>query len=83
LRYISDRKASFDDSVGFLQYDIPDYIVADMRAGMSVGTTRFQLYVRNVFDERAQVSVLNTWQGLARPALLQPRTFGVSMTARF
>lgn len=83
LRHVSDRQASFDDTQGFLQYDIPAYTVTDVRAGLDIGATRVQLYVRNVFDERAQVSVLNTWQGLARPAILQPRTVGVSLNVRF
>lgn len=83
LRHVGDRTASFDNTLGFLQYHIPDYSTVDLRAGVTLGSLSAQLYVRNVSDEDGQASALNTWQGLSRPAILQPRTIGVSMTTRF
>jgi outer membrane receptor protein involved in Fe transport len=82
VRYTGDRTASFDENFGFPQYEIPAYTTVELRAGLSFTSYDVQLYVRNLLDERGQVSAY-TWQGNPRPAIQQPRTIGLTVTARF
>lgn len=82
VRYVSERDASFDGSLGFPQYHLPSYTAVDLRAGFFVSTVNVQLYVHNVFDEKGQLSSDTSW-GSSRVALLQPRTIGVTATAHF
>lgn len=86
LRFVSDRTASFDNSVGFPQYQLPDYTSVDLRAGLSIGPVNGQVFVRNIFDKRGQLAA-NTSQAAAGAAvlttLLQPRTFGLSASMKF
>ena len=86
LRFVSDRVASFDASGGFPQYALPDYAAVDLRAGASFGPVDAQVFVRNLLDERGQLSaatVLSILGGPAQVSMLQPRTIGVSATTRF
>jgi outer membrane receptor protein involved in Fe transport len=86
LRMISDRRVSFDGSLGFPQYRLPPYALLDLRAGMSAGPVTLTAYVRNVFDARAQLSgqtVLSSAGGPAQITIAQPRTIGLVATARF
>lgn len=82
VRYTGDRKASFDASPGFPQYHLPAYTAVDLRAGLSFPPYDVQLYVRNLLDERGQVSAY-TWQGNPRVAMLQPPTIGFTVMTRF
>jgi iron complex outermembrane recepter protein len=82
LRHVGDREASFDASTSSRQYQLPEFTSVDLRAGVAFERVETQLYVRNAFDERGQLSAL-TIQGQPRPAILQPRTIGISLTARF
>lgn len=82
LRHVSDRWAAFNGG-GRPQYYLPDYTAVDVRAGVALGAVDAQLYVRNAFDEQGQLSALFTQFGTARVAMLQPRTFGISLTTRF
>ncbi len=52
---------------------MPSYSSLDVRAGLDVNQYNIRLYVRNVLDERGELSAY-TWQGNPRPAILQPRT---------
>jgi iron complex outermembrane recepter protein len=81
LRYADDRMASFNNSA-FQQYHLPDYSTIDLRAGVLLGSIYLQFYVRNVTDERGQLSAFNT-RGVAVPSILQPRTFGVTASTKF
>jgi outer membrane receptor protein involved in Fe transport len=82
LRYVSDRDASFDASSS-PQYHLPDYVAVDLRAGIRLGPVDAQIYVRNLFDERAQLSSLFTRFATSRVAIMQPRTIGASLRTRF
>jgi iron complex outermembrane recepter protein len=82
VRYSADREASFDQSASGPQYYMPDYTTVDLRAGLTIGSVDAQLYIRNLADERGQVSAF-TFFGGPQPAILQPRTIGVSATAHF
>jgi outer membrane receptor protein involved in Fe transport len=86
LRHVSAREASFDGNPGLPQYHLPAYASVDLRAGATFGRVDMQLYVRNLFDKRGQVSaatVLSSYGGPAQVTMLQPRTFGLSATTRF
>jgi iron complex outermembrane receptor protein len=82
LRYVSDRTASFDGSPR-PQYRLPAYTAVDLRSGIAIDRVNVQLYVRNLFDERGQLSALYTNVGTARVAILQPRTIGVTLSTKF
>lgn len=86
LRYVSDRNASFDQSVGFPQYELPEYTSVDLRTGLFIGPVKGQIFVRNLFDERGQLSA-NTSLAPAGASvlttLIQPRTFGLSASMAF
>jgi outer membrane receptor protein involved in Fe transport len=86
LRYIDERTASFNGSVGFPQYRLPSYAVLDLRSGITIDSIDLHLYVRNVLDRRGQLSAetfLSAFGGPAHVTLVQPRTVGISATARF
>jgi outer membrane receptor protein involved in Fe transport len=86
VRFVSDRSASFDGSAGFPQYQLPDYVAVDLRAGATFGPVEAQVFVRNLFDTRGQLSaatVLSILGGPAQVSMMQPRTVGISATTRF
>jgi iron complex outermembrane recepter protein len=86
LRYVSDRRVSFDHSNGSPQYRLPSYAVVDLRAGATLGAVDVQLYVRNLLDKRAQLSgvtYLSSFGGPAQVTIAQPRTIGLNLTMRF
>ena len=82
VRYVTDRYTSFDGSTSYLQYHLPKYTSADVRAGFTAGTTDLQLYIHNLFDERAQLGVLAPGFG-NRVAIMQPRTIGINANYHF
>jgi outer membrane receptor protein involved in Fe transport len=86
VRYVADRNANFDRSAGMPQYELPEYAAVDVRAGMTLGSARVQLYCRNVGDERGQLSAITGTSLLGGPAnvsMLQPRTVGLSLDLSF
>lgn len=83
LRYVSDRWASFNGSVGTPQYHLPEYETVDLRAGLTLGEVDMQLYLRNLLDERGQLSAVTSLGTTGRVALIQPRTFGVTASMGF
>lgn len=86
LRFVSDRRASFDASASFPQYKLPDYATVDLRAGASFGRVDTRIFVRNLFDVRGQLSaqtLLSVLGGPAQVSILQPRTIGISASTRF
>lgn len=85
VRYIDDRVADFVNDGARPQYTFPDYTIADLRATMTLGTVNWQLYLRNVFDERGQMqSRLNPTNLNPLPvAIVQPRTIGLTASMSF
>ncbi len=82
LRYVGQRKASFEASTSFPQYRLPAYATVDLRGGVAIGGGDAQLFVYNLFDKRGQMSLLLPQYG-ARVALVQPRTIGVRFSYSF
>lgn len=86
LRFVSDRRASFDGSASFPQYKLPDYTTIDLRADATLGPVETRFFVRNLFDVRGQLSAVTLLSALGGPAqvsILQPRTIGISASTRF
>ena len=81
FRYVSDRRVSFDAS-SLPQYRLPDYATVDLRAGLTLHPVNVNLFVRNLLDERGQLSVILPQFG-NRIAILQPRTIGVTVRRPF
>jgi iron complex outermembrane recepter protein len=85
-RHVTDRVSSYSASAGNPQYELPDYTTVDLRTGLQFGTTRVQLFVKNAFDERGQLSATTAFSALGGPAwisLLQPRTVGLNFVTQF
>lgn len=86
LRHVSDRFASFDNSTSVAQYHLPEYSMVDLRTGFVVGSVEMQIYIRNLFDERAQLIAptgISTLAGPVQISILQPRTVGLSAAFNF
>jgi iron complex outermembrane recepter protein len=86
VRYVAERNASFDQSAGMPQYELPSYASVDVRAGITLGSVRAKLYCKNVGNERGQLSAMtgtSLFGGPANVSILQPRTFGVSVDMSF
>jgi outer membrane receptor protein involved in Fe transport len=87
VRHVSDRLSSFDVNPSQPQYHLPQYTTTDIRTGIEIEKTRVQLYVRNAFDSRGQLSADSTFAvvpgGPVEVSILQPRTIGVSLNTRF
>lgn len=82
LRFVSDRKASFDAAVSRPQFDLGDYTALDVRAGMDLDIVKAQFFIRNLLNGRGKVALLNPDYG-ARVAIMQPRTIGMLLTTKF
>jgi outer membrane receptor protein involved in Fe transport len=61
---------------------VPDYALVDLRAGVSQGPWRAQIWARNVFDKHYWQSALHVNDVLLRYTGY-PATYGVSFSYRF
>lgn len=91
-RYVGDRHGNFTEGFGgFGLMELPSYHTVDLRAGADFGHWSLQLFAKNVADERgfvafqANLSVLGGSLGATgiSAAVIQPRTIGITATARF
>jgi outer membrane receptor protein involved in Fe transport len=80
IRHVSDRTANFGGDSAYIQ---PDYTAVDIRAGLMLGRIHPQIYIRNLFDERGQLSGGPSGVFGTRVSLLQPRTIGISVSMQF
>jgi outer membrane receptor protein involved in Fe transport len=86
FRYLGDRYASFDGSMGVPQYHLPSYTVTDLRAGLEWGGVASSLYVKNLFDKRGEMSAFTGFSlagGPAQLSIIKPRTIGIRTSVRF
>jgi outer membrane receptor protein involved in Fe transport len=86
VRHVTDRVSSYDASGGVPQYELPEYTTVDFRTGLQLGAARLQLYLKNAFDERGQLSATTGFSALGGPAwvsLVQPRTIGLNFITQF
>lgn len=80
--YTGSSQTQFNDNGAF--YNEQDaYSIVDLRAGMESGDWRVSVYLENVFDERAEVTIV---ENLAVPLSIftnRPRTAGISVRRNF
>jgi outer membrane receptor protein involved in Fe transport len=76
-RYVGDRNVTFPASSDYQRLAAYDTVSAS--AGVSNERWDFNLYVRNVANERTYIS----WGGALGPVILQPRTIGLNVSATF
>ena len=86
-RYVGSRDAGIRVGSSTLpSYKMPSYSLVDLQAGIDVGRFGIGMFVRNVFDKRAQLSAGTAFIPLGGNALVsvaQPRTFGLTVSASF
>jgi iron complex outermembrane receptor protein len=85
VRYVDGRTSGFDNTVGNVnvspQYQLPPYTTVDLRGGLTFTSVVAQVYIHNLFDSRGQLS--EEALPFTRVTILQPRTVGMTITARF
>ncbi len=62
---------------------LKSYTLLNLRAGISSGVWSTTIFARNVTDERAQVSAINSEQDPFAYLTVRPRTIGISVTRNF
>ncbi|WP_395407107.1 TonB-dependent receptor domain-containing protein [Pseudoduganella sp. UC29_106] len=85
-RYVGARTAGFAGSTQVPLYRLPAYALTDLQAGIDFKHASLALFLRNVFDRRAQLAADSTVQALGGPAwvsLAQRRTLGATLTVPF
>jgi outer membrane receptor protein involved in Fe transport len=93
VSYVGERLGLFNQNTDGLpgapvvmpRVEIPSYTVVDLQGGVRFNEMwTLNLYARNVFDEEGFLSI-GTRNGTALPQalLIQPRTFGVSLSIEF
>ena len=63
--------------------ELKAYTLLNLRAGVSNGVWSATVFARNVTDERAQVSAINSAQDPHALLTVRPRTVGISVTRNF
>jgi outer membrane receptor protein involved in Fe transport len=81
-RHVGSRLEIFTASAAIPRFVLPSYDTVDLRAGLSHQGYALDIYVRNVGDTRAFLSNSGTG-AIQRIAIIQPRTFGVSLSKTF
>jgi outer membrane receptor protein involved in Fe transport len=85
--YTGDRPADFNnrDAAGELR-EAESYTTLNMRAGLDAGQWYVQVYARNLTDAEGVTDIIGEGSypnGAVALGLIRPRTFGVSVGARF
>ncbi len=86
LRHVGERNSGFIASSKVPSHRLPAYSLLDLRAGLSLAKVSLELYLRNLLDERAQLSASTSVSALGGPVWVsnaQPRTFGATLTVPF
>jgi len=86
LRFVGERNTGFPSDPQIVEID--SYNALDLHAQISNDTWTLRAYVKNATDERAFLNANFVADGLGQPSeihgfVLQPRTIGVSLDARF
>ena len=62
---------------------LPSYTTVALRLGLIKDEWSITAFARNLTDERAQISAINSSQDPHALLTIQPRTIGISVTRRF
>jgi iron complex outermembrane receptor protein len=87
--HVGDRKTDFEASApaGFERPTFPAYDTVDLRAGVDHGGIEVEFYIKNVGDAGGLTNLQSAnIDGVSAPlyaGIIQPRTFGVSLTAKY
>jgi outer membrane receptor protein involved in Fe transport len=81
-RFVGDRQGDFTNNPAIPRYQLPSYDVIDLRAGIKTDRWSLTGYVKNLGDSRGQVSAA-ALGAVQEVAVIQPRTFGLSLSADF
>jgi outer membrane receptor protein involved in Fe transport len=81
-RYVGARPGDFASVAVIPRYRLPSYDTLDLRAGLDNGRWSLMAYVKNVNDARGQLSAFNLGAVQEVP-VIQPRTFGLSISRSF
>ena len=85
-RHVGKRDAGIPGGSSLPSYKLPSYSLTDIQAGVDINRVSIGVFVRNVFDKRAQLSAYTAFLPLGGNALVsvaQPRTFGLTVSASF
>jgi outer membrane receptor protein involved in Fe transport len=85
-RHVGQRNAGFEGNSAFPNYILPSYSLTDLRAGVDFARFQVALYVRNAFDNRAQINAATDFVplgGTVRVSPAPPRTIGLTVSATF
>ena len=61
----------------------PSYVLANINAGLDYGNFSVGMFVRNVFDKEAHLSLFQGFQSDNRVTPSSPRTIGATVTYNF
>ena len=82
VRFASSRDAVFASRKSSPTYTMPSYSLVDLHAGLENSSFTVDLFVRNLFDKRAQLAA-NTFYNLAEVTVARPRTIGLAATIKY
>ncbi len=80
-RYVDQTMGGFA-AAGGVRFVHPSYNLLDLRAGVTNDQWTLMVYAKNIGDDIGQTSDLNLGP-FTRVAVLQPRTFEISLSTRF
>lgn len=82
IRYVGERNSSFPGSASRPNVVLDTYSIADLWFDIEKGPLTASLFVRNLSDERAQLSAFSLY-GLNEVAIARPRTIGLNLGFRY
>jgi len=85
-RFAGERNAGFDQSPTDPNFRMPAYWLTDLQGGVDFQRFQVALYLRNVFNKRAELGASTDAVPLGGPVQVtpvRPRTVGLTLTADF
>jgi hypothetical protein len=86
VNYIGSRTVTFNANSGSSPYVLPSYKTFDVNGGATFAGVDFGVYVRNLFDERGQLSGYSRYGPVGGPVnvqVIRPRTIGLTASKSF
>jgi len=81
-RYVDVRDTAFEHSLTSENTTLPPYTIVDLRVGVRKGPYEVTAFVRNIGDDRAVLGGVDS-SGETLLVIARPRTFGVSLSAKY
>jgi outer membrane receptor protein involved in Fe transport len=81
-RHVGNRLGAFPNP-GQARFDLGGFDTVDLRAGVSNDRWTFTVFARNIGDARGRSTDVNLGVGTNSVSVIQPRSFGVSASAKF